>query len=44
MSEELDEFLQECGLCRDLFDIQQVSIQISGQILCAKCAKESEPE
>ena len=33
-----DEYLQECGLCHDLFVIKQVQLQTNGQILCAKCA------
>jgi hypothetical protein len=33
-----DESLQECGLCHDLFDIQQVRVQFSGQVLCDRCA------
>jgi predicted anti-sigma-YlaC factor YlaD len=39
-----DEHLQECGLCHDLFDIQQVRMQFSGQVLCDRCSQTRTPE
>jgi hypothetical protein len=39
-----DEHLQECGLCHDLFDVQQVWVQFSGQVLCDRCSQTCNPE
>jgi hypothetical protein len=39
--EEIKCFLQECDLCHEYFDIQQIRITETGrQVLCDKCIAE----
>ncbi len=35
-----DDYLEICDLCGDFFDIQQIRLTESGQMLCDKCMAE----
>ena len=41
---ECDQFLEECDLCHDIFDIQQIIVTGCGQLLCHKCLGSSSVE